>query len=133
MRFISIDSRLKVLVDPGKQDIDKWGNISVISPTFVQFRNGVVEVKDDDEQAIARLRGLDSFGLRIFEGVAPDDVVLTQTVAQKYVCGFPKCKYETFSKDDMSSHKQDTHSKAARLRIKRERMKPLPRKEEEEE
>ena len=136
MRFISIDSNLRVLLRTGSSRVDKWNNVHVTSPSYLEFKNGIIDLDDDNEEAIARLRGLAVFGTRIFEGVAPDDVVATQTVAPQYICGFPKCKYNTFSPDDMQEHKNEEHSKkgrARKLRLQREEEEAERKGEEEEE
>jgi hypothetical protein len=128
MRFISKDHNLNVLVEPEQKSMDKFNNVHIVGARYLHFRGAYYDT--DDGREIDVLRGLPSFGFRVFEGIAPDNIVETGTMLPKYICGFPKCSYETFQKNEMKEHKVDEHSKAAR---EKKRAKIMAAREEADE
>lgn len=69
------------------------------------------EYHTDDPAEIKFIRNRPSFGKRIWEGIAPDDVVATGAHIPSIMCGRKKCDFIGHNKDEMRAHKKEAHSK----------------------
>jgi len=115
--FISLDHNLSIQMKPRKTT-EVGGQVVVDPERDIKFRGAYYETAEEDE--IDFLRKHACFGSRIFEGVIPDDVVQVKQEVATYICGFPKCKFRSFTEEAMDEHRQEEHSKAARDRKRQE-------------
>jgi hypothetical protein len=113
IRFITLDPNITMFVKPGWEE--RVGTQVVNHPPHIINFNGAY-YDTDNETEIQHLRKHSTFGTRIFEEVAPDDVVSVMTETKVYICGFPKCKSEFKLREALEAHKQEEHSREARMR-----------------
>jgi len=108
MLFVSIDTRMNITMKHGQTRIIDGQVIKIPSKT-VQFEAG--RFKTEDPKTIAFLRNRPTFGSRIFEGVAPDDLVATEGHSKVYASTYKKCDFEAGTKDLLLEHRADVHPK----------------------
>ncbi len=106
MKFISMDHDTVLKMQDGQTRIIK-GQVLNTPPKYITFKREVYITTDPDE--IAFLRARPSFGTRIIEGVAPDDMVVTEAVIPMFTCTKGDCKHVASNRDAMKAHRLEAH------------------------
>ena len=117
VRFISMDHDITLIRENDTEHI-VGGRVVRVPHKKIVFNGPYFQTSDPEE--IEHIRGLDSFGSRVFENIIPDDMVVVGTEKiTKYICSYPECNHVEFTKAGIKAHKKSVHKRAGSLGTKK--------------
>ncbi|SRR5258708_27666078 len=115
IRFISFDHDIRLIMDNEQQHMAS-GKVITIPTRHINFNGPYYHTSNPEE--IEHIRGLDSFGKRIFENIVPDDMLQTGTEAvRRYICSFRNCDFVAHTMEGIKFHKKEAHLKGTKASV----------------